>query len=432
MLSLIAIPLLAMNLSFGRKVPWSYLPWGLSRWIWALLTVSFIALVFRRDWQEKLENPIKNLLTRRSLWVLLVLWNATDAVLSHFYFKAMGYSFPTLHLAICVVSLFWVRGDRPQRAAAFSIAFLVASIIHFPLDGARSDMLYVIQHALDLWGSGQAAYAPFTYPSGETHQMPYLPGTLFAHLPAWSMGIDLRWNTVLYRTVWVVLLIQAAKRSAAPRSSVQMLSLVLMSPFLNWRHELYFEFFLFLIAFLVIFREKLSILVLPLLILTRQWSWIFAPFVVVDSFKKKGIKAIAALVASSAVTTLVMTLLLRGSLWKDVISAIFQFQSLLENPAYQGDYGLTLAPVFYALGISGALQKLQAISCIAVFLIAYKKREWVYSGWIALILFIIFNPHYWNYFWLSPIVYLLSYFLSDPRSDLKIQSERTPIAEKSR
>ena len=400
-------------LGFGRTLPWSVLPLGLGHFFWMVISVGFLV------WLKKpgiiKSDTILNLAARRFSLMGFALFILPFLAFDVFRFSHFGYGFPTAHLIILSVIVPFLRRDRLWVSFLLSLLLLVASIIHFPLHPDRSDMLPVIQTGLDFWGAGKSSYSIFQM-GDRTNFMSYLPGTMFFHLPAWWMGMDLRWNTVFLRLCWMLLILFVLKRRHfwAERNGVMTaLHFFALSPYLNFRHDLYFEgFFLLLVLFMVVPKRRW--LWLPLMIWTRQWSWVLTPFFLGAQILQKrridgqtALKCIAGLLGVIAC----FLVLLKQSTFSEFMHATFWFQDVITKPEYSGDYGLTLAPVFYAVHISTVLQKLQGIIALILFFLALRelkkkqRTDWLRWAGCCWVWFLMLNPHFWLYFWLSPALY---------------------------
>jgi hypothetical protein len=260
---------------------------------------------------------------------------------------------------------------------------------------------------------GASPYSIFEL-AGRTNRMGYLPGTLFMNWPAWAVGLDLRWNTVLYRIAWMLLIGAHLRRTRSLNSPAGLAFVWLfLSPYINFRHELYFEGFILGLVVLVLYPNW-SVLLAPALIVSRQWAWVMAPFwaitITFGSGRLSFRKPLQASVASIAVVAGLVTLLYSSTSFEELWRAIFWFQGAVHSPAYSGDYGLTFSPIFYWLGIAEWQQRVQASITLVFVILALRDRDrphqvfrWSVLAWV---LFLQLNGHYWLYFWNSLLVYL--------------------------
>ncbi|MGK5090045.1 hypothetical protein WDW86_21040 [Bdellovibrionota bacterium FG-2] len=413
--SLVLLLILSQNLGVGHRFPWSWLPWGMGRGFWLVATVFFIAACFSkslRQWHDQKAEGVLSGRAERGFYLGLVFLNAGNALLNFGYFRGLGYSFPVLHLIVCLVAgvLTW-RGVNPLRVAlGFGLGLLAASIIHFPLNSVRSDMLPVIAGAFERWRQGFSPYGGFDL-NGSSNTMPYLPGVFLSHWPAWMSGIDLRWGSALFRLVWGVLLIAHAERLPFASLWKKVAATWLLNPYLGFRHDLYFEFFNLLIVAFWCVRSVRGV-VLALMIVSRQWAWIWAPFLVFSwGGNRNSWRDLGVFVFSLAGLVGFGVLLFGGSTTgTQFLGAILGgFQERLTWNEFPGDFGLTLAPLFYALHMAPWLQWVQAAICggLLGWVVFFRRDQALYYGWVTLALFLMFNMHFWNYFWLSPSLFLM-------------------------
>lgn len=403
---LAVLAILAMNLGFAKTFPWSVLPWDLGRWLWVGLTVGFVAVIASHSLQHALENLWRRLTSGRGwLWVLLG-GNAAVLVLYSWYFAKAGYTFPWLHLVILTAAVFWLHPKKLERSAILSLLMLVVSIWSFPLDDRRSDMLILISKTLDIWMSGGHFYEliPLTQHASIAT---YPPGTLLSHLPAWMLGLDLRWNMVLYRAAWMGLLLFTLRRHPVDEGRQRAFHFFLLSPYWTGRHELYFEFFLGLIVMFFctpIWKQKVRALVGAAGIWTRQWAWIWVPFILLREARTQGwIRTVLGFCVSLGISAVVLALLGVGA--EDVrrFSTAHQLLDTFNQAAeFPGDYGLTFAPLFFMVGINAWIPWAQFLACAIFGVLALLRpgRE-IFYGFYALSAVILFNGLFWNYLWLS-------------------------------
>ncbi len=384
---------------------------GRGLWVLAAGALLVLAWPLRPRWRA--DDLVERALAHRAPLVLSALGGALFALASFWWFRRFGYRLPagTLVLALAVAAL--ARPDRLWPPVLLSLGALACAIFESPLAVERSDMLPAIAYTLDVWWRGGDPYALGQFPSGALVRMPYLPGTFFAHLPAFLLGIDLRWSQVLYRALWIALLWPALRARPAGDPWRGLFQWLLLSPYLVFRHELYFDVFLLLI---VAFERAHTVargLALPALIVTRQWAWVMAPFAVLHDLRTHGRRAFAAYAAGTvAVGVLTFALLSRHTTLEQFRATVFWFDAVLGWPVFGGDYGPTLAPLLFGLHLSKAIPALQALVCLGALALGWRHRAEAVFGLWALFAFVALNGHYWNYFWLSPVVWSLAVALT--------------------
>jgi hypothetical protein len=244
---------------------------------------------------------------------------------------------------------------------------------------------------------------------GYPNRMPYLPGTLFSHLPAWALGIDLRWNELVYRALWMLPFIRCVRKLPAESIWIDVCHFFVLSPYLNFRHDLYFEVFILLLM-LYFAAPRSRWLTIPLMIATRQWAWVLAPFMIVGELKRRRFVFAAQLAAGSvAVAGVTYLLLSKSTGLEQFIRATSYFQRNLEIVSFSQDHGLTLAPIFYWLKIAPYMQMVQAVMCVTLFFGALQRpAEKLYCfAALKLILFLLLNCHFWQYFYISAVFWII-------------------------
>ncbi|MDR3608396.1 MAG: hypothetical protein P4M08_13590 [Oligoflexia bacterium] len=405
---LAVLTLLSQNLALGKQFPWSALPWDLGRMIWIALTFALLGLIFSRRLQKDALARISGALSSPLTWKALIVFQGLFQLYSYWHFRELGYRFPWPQLGLVAITMALIRRNRLGLAFLFSLGLQLCAIFTYPLNDTRSDMLPVIQTALTNWSHGVSPYLELILPSGKADHMPYLPGTLFSHWPAWALGLDLRWGQLFYRALWMGLVYRPLiKAETRTRDWMQLFAL---NPYWGFRHDLYFEVFLLFIA-LYWRYPRARWLTLPAMIVTRQWAWILAPFAVIDWIKNGSFaKRAALLLLGSVLIVGPLVLLLRPTTDLATFrSSILIFDQWLEHPAFIDDYGLTLAPLFYKLNLVRLLQPAQALACVMFFGFGalIRPQALMTCASICLVVFIALNPHFWLYFWLSPTLWAL-------------------------
>jgi hypothetical protein len=410
--------LLSQVLAFGKSYPWGMLPWDLGRVFWIVLSLAFLVPVIHLTLKnEKLSvvftqwsHKIAQILQKRAWLLILVLSNAIFQLFNYFHFRHLGYQFPVLSLITSLLIAIWIRYDRPILAYSLNLLLLVYSIYYFPLTGFRSDMLSVIENGLRLWSQGESPYQLIQFPWGPS-RMPYFPGMLFSHFPAWALGLDLRWNSLLYRFLWMILLAKSPSRK-----NNGLIFFFVLNPYFNLRHDLYFDFFLLLTALFFSFKKLRSIWI-PWMAVTWQWALPIMPILAWNWIWRKKDEVLKNLLLLIASSTGILALIVSG-LWKTTSlktfagSAFFAFDLGELFYTYKKDYGLTLAPLLYWLNQVALSKYLQTGVCIILFLLYIKGNQnktqsfCRYSS-CTLILFVMLSVHFWQYFWILPTFWMI-------------------------
>lgn len=401
--------ILGMTFGFGKTFPWSLLRSPTDHLLWLTLTFTWAACFFSSRASNRVLSAW-NSATQGGVWLrMLLVVDLAFFFLLWSKFKAMGYSFPWLHLLIAGFGLFFIRVERLKISALLSLGFLAASISHFPLHPDRSDMLISIRETLDGWNHHQGIYQ--AVPVGGWKALAhYLPGTLFSHLPAWALGIDLRWNQFIYRCLWMGLFFWKAREHRLTSNSSKLLHLLLLNPYWNYRHELYFEFFLLVIvAFWTLPRWR--VLSFPLAVWTRQWVWTLAPFVWIEAYRnrKNPREYVGYWVGLTLVSAVFLAFLVSREDQTRFFEAHHFLNSFNEKSAYIGDYGLTFAPLLFWFESAKAIPTLQAGICGLGLLAAVlgPANAVMQTGVVVTALTIALNGLYWNYFLISLTFWLV-------------------------
>ncbi len=399
---------LGLNLAVGKQYPWSFLPLHLGRLLWLALSFGLVALVALPRLQRGFVDRLAPVFAHRLWPPALVLANAGFGLLNYHHFAALGYQLPWLQLVACAAVLPWVRKDRLWLSVALSLVLLGLSIVYFPLNVARSDMLPVIRAAWDAWRSGASPYGTVMLPNGP-NRMPYLPLTFLSHAGAALAGLDLRFNELVFRAAWMGWLARRAARLPVGSPWLGVATALVLSPYLNFRHDLYFEVFcLGLVAYA--FAPWLRTALIPVLVATRQWAWVVAPFWLLERCRREGWgRALAVFAASSLGLALALVALFcRSTSLHELYEAVFVFQGRMSLASYAQDYGLTFAPILYSLHATAVAQPIQALVSAACLGLAWRsgsELRWATAAWVG---FLLLNYHFWIYFWISPVVWLVA------------------------
>ena len=162
------------------------------------------------------------------------------------------------------------------------------AIRSFPLNYLRSDMLPVI-----IWADQRllAHLNPYTtmHVGSRVYDFPYLPGMLVAFLPAVALGFDVRWIDCASVLTFCLLLYWAARHERRPAAALLM-GLFVLSPFLQYRHELYIEpHWLMLVSSVVLLQRKhfqLAAAAFGISMGLYQLSWVIFPFLALYAWRR--------------------------------------------------------------------------------------------------------------------------------------------------
>jgi hypothetical protein len=301
-------------------------------------------------------------------------------------------------------------------AATFaSAAGLLLSIISFPLNYLRSDMLAVI-----FWADRSLLLHmdPYTtlHVGGRLYDFPYLPGMMLAYYPATAFGLDVRFGSIAYLLGMAGLIFWAA-RGERRREVSTLIALFLLCPFLQYRHELYLSphWFTLTLLFVLMFRRHFAwaAVVFGFSMAIYQFSWILFPFFVLNGLRRRGWGEATKMALLGVLGALVLAgplLLTAGH--RIATNTVGQWGHLLKhaladpmNLSYWATY--VIHPE--------KLLRLQAALMVAIFLYCFVKGRCVdfvdTLRWmvVALTTFVMFNVLVDGYFFLMLLVPMLVY-----------------------
>jgi hypothetical protein len=365
---------------------------------------------------------------RRALVTAIVFEFAFSALFLHecHHFAAMGY---VLHLVaalsllvVVVISLAYLASLRTPKAGwIFAVSLsgyiggLLIAIVSFPLTYLRSDMMPVI-----LWADTNLLHHidPYTtmYVGGRVYDFPYLPGMIVAYLPFTAAHLDLRFDTIACVAACAALIFWAA-RVERRREVAALLTLFLLSPYLQYRHELYLSpHWLTLVAAFVLMQRKhfaWAAFVLGISMGIYQFSWIILPFVLLNALRRRGWLEALKLAALAAFGALLITgPFLRSATHRIASNTVGQWGRLATHADAEP---LNLSYWVTYVIHPDKLLRLQALLMVAIFVYCFLKQRcatledtlrWIV---LALTVFIMLNVLVDGYFYLMLLVPMLLY-----------------------
>jgi hypothetical protein len=348
MAALALILVLATNLGFGKAYPWALLPWDLGRWVWVLASLGTLGIMLGQArvltlgarWR-RVETELERIMAHRVALVALAIGNALFAFENYTHFSRFGYHFPWLHLVLVAAAVGFVRRDRIWVSCALNLGFLVASIAHFPLAAERSELLPSLQAAWDSFAVGKSPYGSVGLAEAAgvslSNPLSVFPFTFFGQAPAWVLGLDLRWNQVLWRMAWMGLLGMSLVRLPAGSSWRTVAHVVVLNPYTGFRHELATDFCLAAIAAYHAWPSWRWVS-LPVLGWSQAWAWVLAPFQILEDIWAGPANA------PSPVPTAVKFRRIVRNLGKRSISLGRELRGLALNPASWGRMRIRMSP----------------------------------------------------------------------------------------
>jgi hypothetical protein len=219
-------------------------------------------------------------------------------ILQNIWYAPFGYELNIsvavlLFIAIGVTLAYLIIRDRSPlhlfgaALAAYGTTCLV-SIVSFPLHPGRSDMLPLMVSGCSSFLSGITPYGFHDIP----HHLifTYLPGMWLAYIPAVALQADPRLINLIC-TIASALIIAYATRDRRELSFL-LLSVFLLIPYLQYRHEIYLGvlFLVLSIVFALFFRGRwlAGSAVFGYALATYQFTWVIFPFALVSILRKAG------------------------------------------------------------------------------------------------------------------------------------------------
>jgi hypothetical protein len=304
--------------------------------------------------------------------------------------------------------VFRADGHRgPGRLLAFACGAhgLVAavSVVSFPLHPGRSDMLPLIVSASERLLSGQSPYALRYLP----HAVPltYLPGLWLAYLPAVWLRLDPRVVQLATTVGAVVLAVQAAPRERRSTASV-LGAFLLLTPYLQYRHEIYLGVHWLTLACFVFFenrgQHRLAALAFGWGLAASQFSWVLVPLYLTYVWRSRGPRA--CLVAAGLAATVGLALVLPFLAWAphDFLAGVLGH--------WEKTLNVTTANLSYFLAQVlplGALRWIQAGGVLLITALSWRRDavfgECLRFMTLALLAFVLLNTLVWVYFYLTVV-----------------------------
>jgi hypothetical protein len=333
------------------------------------------------------------------------------------YYRAFGYQ---LHgwltlMTFGVVSIMLLAGLFRREPKAWHLLLLVLgaysfvyflSIYSFPINVWRSDLLPVISAGNESLLAGVNPYHLYTF-SNEKDLLTYLPGTWLPFLPFTMLGVDLRFANIIF-TIAATLCVYFASNPRYRREVVGLFGLLLMCPYLQYRHELYLQthWLSLSVCFLLLQRERVmgAAAAFGWSMATSQFSWILFPFLLLYIFRRFGLtRAVQGLIVASLVFGFLVGPFVAWSAHAFTYSVLTHWaESIVVNvrPMNLSFWVTRLLPV-------SALQPIQALILGMLLLYCTLRVNFTRLAdcfqWmsIALLSFILLNRLVWGYFYLT-------------------------------
>ena len=233
------------------------------------------------------------------------------------WYASFGYNLNipiTIALFIAIGATFtylFIRDRSPKilfytALAAYTGTYLI-SIASFPLNPQRSDMLPLLVSGGRSFLNGITPYGYYDIP----HHLifTYLPGMWFAYLPAVILHADPRIINLICVVLSALIIVYLTKNGR--NFAFLLVSIFLLVPYLQYRHEIYLGVFFLLLSIIYVFYTRnrwfVGSAVFGYALATYQFAWIIFPFAIVSIFRKTGLrKAVVSLVIAIGIALIMI------------------------------------------------------------------------------------------------------------------------------
>ena len=391
-------------------------------------TILFLITLYLLLFTHSSASPTPLWTPRRALLIAIVFELGFVALFLHEckHFAFLGYVLHPIAAGLfflAVLLAFGYLAFLPEAKAGWVFAVslaayiggLLIAIFSFPLNYLRSDMMPVI-----LWADTNLLHHidPYTtmHVGSRVYDFPYLPGMIVAFLPFTVAHLDIRFGNIAYVAASAALIFRAA-RADRRHEVAAVLAAFLLSPFLQYRHELYLSpHWLTLVAVFVLMQRRhfaWAAFVCGIGMGIYQFSWIVVPFVLLNGLRRSGWLEAAKL----ALLAIAGALLITGPF---LASATHRIANNTVGQWGQLAGHASAAPMNLSYWVTyiihpDKLLRLQAALMVVIFLYCFAKKHcatledtlrWVI---VALTLFIMLNVLVDGYFYLMLLVPLLVY-----------------------
>jgi len=364
---------------------------------------------------------------RRAIYLMLFFELATATLFLYeaHHFASFGYRLHPLLAAAFFAGMLAILAtiaiqSSPKPSHMFAAAItgyiggVLLAIFSFPLTYLRSDMLPVI-----LWADTNVLHHVDPYitmhVANRVYDFPYLPGMIVAYLPFTAAHLDLRFASIAYVCASAALIYWAA-RVDRRREVAALLALFLLSPYLQYRHELYLSpHWLTLVAAFVLMQRRhfaWAAFVLGTGMAIYQFSWIILPFLLLNALRRRGWLEAARFAALAGIGALLLAGPFLATATRRIESnTVSQWGLALHADAQPMNFSYWITYLIHP----DKLLRLQALLMIVIFLFCFAKKrcdtleDTLRWAIVALTLFILCNVLVDGYFYLMLLVPMLVY-----------------------
>lgn len=326
-------------------------------------------------------------------------------------------------VAITCVSLLILLVRPPRPAIALGLLTVAGlsirawSNLQWDLNPVRSDMVPLIHSALEAFMAGENPYAFHQMQTNSLVPLTYPPLLWLSHLPAYLLGIDIRWTSWISDAIISLALGLAAIRRAPRMFGPVLLALAtyLFLPDMHWAAiyaEPHFDWAIVVLLCLSVMsrKPKLAGVMYGIAMLTRPFNVLFAPFFCLWLWRRFGAReALHSLLISGVIAAVVYVPFVAPD---PNIFYVGTVRWLLEYGPVHGHWFkgyIGFSGPLYAHKLGAWLTPIQLSGMAALIVWAFFKlrtTSHLFIFWLlTLAHFIAFNSLIWMNFWIG--VFLL-------------------------
>ncbi len=350
-------------------------------------------------------------------------------------------------ITVVALLILLVRPPRPAIALGLltvaGLSIRAWSNLQWGLNPVRSDMVPLIYSALETFMSGENPYAFHQMQTNSLVPLTYPPLLWLSHLPAYLLGIDIRWTSWVSDAVISLSLGWAAIRWAPRMFGPVLLALAmyLFLPDMHWAAiyaEPHFDWAIVVLLCLAVMsgRSKLAGVAYGVAMLTRPFNVLFAPFFCLWLWHRFGPReALNSLLISGLIAAVVYIPFVAPD---PNIFYVGTVRWLLEYGPVHGHWFagyLGFSGPLYAKGLGAWLMPIQLSGMAALIVWAFFKLRntgHLFIFWLLIYShFIAFNSLIWMNFWIGSfllgIALLIGSEIGDQQASLEANQAPEPV-----
>ncbi len=368
--------------------------------------------------------------------ILALHYSASHTFPDYFHFgitQAIVFAIITIPLLVIPLIL---RKPKLALVGLFAATFilLLIPILYYQISANTSDLLPIILKQLEALAHGQNIYQYFLLDNGVLTQAVRQPGTTLSFWPAFALGFDIRWMSIIFSLLTGFVLLKFAyprlreiKFDKKFLFTYVAISLFLLLPYRHARHDLYEPAYWFLLSaslyLLYIQRKWLFAVVWGLGIFTQVWFWLFTPFVAVYLWRKYSfMQAVKIMLPAVIIGAGLLSIFILPDPHAYVQQAFGFYAGEIAKAAYAAST-IHLTPLVEVYGFANLLLPIQLLATALVGLLAlWKLKTWkslLAFLCLSFVVFVQFNSVSWNYMYIGLVLLLIIYLLSEITSALR-------------